>query len=173
MRDHKEFASLSPSLLARKGAARPAMRPQVQPLHEFQEAASRPAEDDLGWNDMGHDTERHGAEQHGAEQGAEVVPLDESQRARAAKDGLPEVVRQREAIVERFARPAGSRRSALAEGRRAAFTLRLDADRHLRLRLASTVLNQSAQAIVTAALEQYLAEMPEITTLAGKIRKRG
>ena len=32
MSEPKPFASLSPSLLARKGAARPAMRPQLMPL---------------------------------------------------------------------------------------------------------------------------------------------
>ena len=38
----KPFASLSPGLLARKGAAKPAMRPQV--------FSSMNVQDDLGWN---------------------------------------------------------------------------------------------------------------------------
>jgi len=32
MNEPKSFASLSPSLLARKGGARPAMRPQLLPM---------------------------------------------------------------------------------------------------------------------------------------------
>ena len=32
MSEPRPFASLSPSLLARKGSARPAMRPQLRPL---------------------------------------------------------------------------------------------------------------------------------------------
>jgi len=44
----KAFASLSSGLLARKGAARPAMRPQG-----FGQGGGNL--DDLGWNDMGHD----------------------------------------------------------------------------------------------------------------------
>ena len=42
----KAFASLSSGLLARKGAARPAMRPQG-----FGQGGS--SLEDLGWNDMG------------------------------------------------------------------------------------------------------------------------
>jgi len=42
----KPFASLSSGLLARKGAARPAMRPQG-----FGQGAA--GLEDLGWNDMG------------------------------------------------------------------------------------------------------------------------
>ena len=44
----KAFASLSSGLLARKGSARPAMRPQG-----FGQGGSL---EDLGWNDMGHET---------------------------------------------------------------------------------------------------------------------
>ena len=55
------FASLSPTLLARKGGAKPAMRPQHAAL------ASMPASDtpvdaekleDLGWNDMGENDDQ-------------------------------------------------------------------------------------------------------------------
>jgi hypothetical protein len=46
MGEPKAFASLSSGLLARKGAARPAMRPQG-----FGQVGS--SVEDLGWNDMG------------------------------------------------------------------------------------------------------------------------
>ena len=52
MADPKPLASLSAGLLARKGAARPAMRRQVQ-LSPGQFAG----QDDLGWNDMGYDVD--------------------------------------------------------------------------------------------------------------------
>ncbi|WP_327785520.1 hypothetical protein [Sphingomonas changnyeongensis] len=58
------------------------------------------------------------------------------------------------------------------QGRKAAFTLRLDGDRHLRLRLASAVRNRSAQQIVTEALDQFLAAMPELDDLAGHVPAR-
>src|SRR3546814_8529892 len=45
MSEPKFFASLSPSLLARKGQARPAMRPQL--------ITTTSTLEDLGWNDMG------------------------------------------------------------------------------------------------------------------------
>ena len=51
-------------------------------------------------------------------------------------------------------------------GRKAAFTLRLDTDRHLRLRLATAVTGQSAQQIVTGALDALLASIPEVEALA-------
>ena len=60
---------------------------------------------------------------------------------------------------------------ALDGGRRAAFTLRLDAERHLKLRLACTVSNRSAQQVVTEALDRLLDEMPEIASLASQVRR--
>lgn len=52
---------------------------------------------------------------------------------------------------------------------KAAFTLRLDAERHLRLRLVSAVRNQSSQAILTQLLDEFLASTPEIGDLAGRV----
>ena len=54
MAEPKPLASLSAGLLARKGAAKPAMRRQAQlggsaPVHHMG--------DDLGWNDMGYDVD--------------------------------------------------------------------------------------------------------------------
>jgi hypothetical protein len=56
---------------------------------------------------------------------------------------------------------------------KAAFTLRLDPDRHLKLRLACAVDGRSAQALVTQALDKLLAEMPEIDSLATKAKRKG
>ncbi len=52
MNEPKPFASLGPTLLARKGGARPAMRPQVQPFTSFERQNAQHFED-LGWNDLG------------------------------------------------------------------------------------------------------------------------
>ncbi|MEM8695854.1 MAG: hypothetical protein AAGE05_07500 [Pseudomonadota bacterium] len=49
-----------------------------------------------------------------------------------------------------------------------AFTLRLDKDRHLKLRLASAVTNQSAQRLVTEALDRFLEEHPDVRALSGQ-----
>jgi len=46
-----------------------------------------------------------------------------------------------------------------ATGRRA-MTVRLDAARHMRLRLVSSYLKQSSQAIIVAALDAYFARLP-------------
>jgi hypothetical protein len=55
------------------------------------------------------------------------------------------------------------------KGRKAAFTLRLDADRHLKLRLASAVVGRSAQQMVTEALDIFLASLPDIDRLAQQL----
>jgi hypothetical protein len=52
---------------------------------------------------------------------------------------------------------------------KAAFTLRLDPDRHLRLRLACAVTRASAQQIVTGALDEYLSSLPELEALAERV----
>ena len=85
----------------------------------------------------------------------------------------PEVRRQQRAVAASVASPLRerTRRNAIDAGRRAAFTLRLDAMRHLKLRLASTVKNRSAQQLVTAALDKYLSEIPEVEALAAQVKR--
>ena len=141
MADHKPIASLTPRLLARKGGAKPAMRPQANALAH--------SHDDLGWNDMGHDEHDFG----------QVVSIE------SGRD-VPDVVRQQRALSREV-----DRRSALADGRRAAFTLRVDAERHLQLRLACTVKGRSAQQLVTEALDRLLAELPDLPDLAAQVAK--
>lgn len=156
------FASLSPTLLARKGGAKPAMRPQLAPIPD----ASPAHLEDLGWNDMGHDNEP-------ATQGADVVRLMPSD-FRIAE---PVVRKQHKVLVEKFEQdnspeptPA-RRRRALGRGKRAAFTLRLDAERHLKLRLASTIKGCSAQQLVTDALDGLLSEIEDLDSLAAKMKR--
>jgi hypothetical protein len=52
---------------------------------------------------------------------------------------------------------------------KAAFTLRLDPDRHLKLRLACALTRRSAQQLVTGALDQYLNSLPELEALADRL----
>jgi hypothetical protein len=152
----KPQASLSSGLLARKGQARPAMRPQG--FSGFGNLAE--AMDDLGWNDV---------------EGAESAPVAE-----------PPVLREREALKAEIETPrpraeAPEVKPAMSEaalnriGRtvrakqtktKSAFTLRLDADRHLRLRLATAICDRSAQQLVTEALDSFLATLPEVESMA-------
>ena len=173
MTEQKPFASLSPTLLARKGGAKPAMRPQMQPL--FHDSLARAVEDDLGWNDMGEELE-HDAEhamERAAEHTADIVPILPDVVPAPRKAIRPAVVRQREAIAVRVADDTQrERRSALAEGRRAAFTLRVDGERHLKLRLACTIRNRSAQQLVTEALDRLLDELPDLGSLAAEVVKK-
>lgn len=64
-------------------------------------------------------------------------------------------------------------RSAPGSKEKAAFTLRLDADRHLKLRLACALGGRSAQMLVTEALDQLLASMPELEAMAEKAKRKG
>jgi hypothetical protein len=61
---------------------------------------------------------------------------------------------------------------ASATKAKAAFTLRLDPQRHLKLRLACAVRGGSAQQLVTDALDRLLASMPELDELADRARQR-
>jgi hypothetical protein len=56
-----------------------------------------------------------------------------------------------------------------AAGKRAAFTLRLERERHLRLRLACAIRNQSAQNMVTEALDAFLANVPELDAVTNNL----
>ena len=95
---------------------------------------------------------------------------------------VPEIVRQQESLIERVAAvarkvearpvPAAKKEKApraLRAREKAAFTLRLDAERHLRLRLASAVTNRSSQVILTDLLDEYLSTLPEIDAMASRL----
>lgn len=164
MSESKPFASLSSGLLARKGAAKPAMRPQA--------FGAMSVHDDLGWNDMGYPGNRPAAPVNVIP--AEAVPTVVAQQARLAEklNAKPapapvEEVRKAEVVSISSIKPG------LIARAKAAFTLRLDPERHLRLRLACAVDHRSAQQIVTQALDEYLQAMPEIDALADKIPARG
>ena len=167
------FASLSSTLLARKGGAKPAMRPQsgIPGPVDGKEAAANL--EDLGWNDMGDE------QPAAAPEGKTVVALSPQPEApRAANEsGAPNQVRASldkiQAQLDKPAQPKAKpvvRKSAAAQGKRAAFTLRLDQERHLMLRLACTVRGRSAQQLVTEALDALLADMPEIASLAAQVQ---
>lgn len=200
MSEPKPFASLSSGLLARKGQARPAMRPQG-----FTGGyASLAGIDDLGWNDMGHMPEPV----------ADIHPLHEDDQIQPPPEGVPPVLAQRHALKQEFEPPvldeivedereglieapalqpevvvkavtadtfeprpvsvaaAGRIARATQHKHKAAFTLRLDEERHLRLRLASAVSGRSAQQIVTGALDAFLESLPEVGELARQLPTR-
>jgi len=173
MNELKAFASLSPTLLARKGAAKPAMRPQLHPIHQIDEATARQLEEDLGWNDHGEDIE------YPAEHASDAIADCEFTAQVVSLPGVeltgmdvPEVVRQRETISRSVEEISPPRQTAGSQGRRIAFTLRLDQERHLKLRLAATISNRSAQQIVTEALDQLIDEMPELNALISRLEDR-
>lgn len=272
MSEPKPFASLSSGLLARKGAARPAMRPQGF-------TSPNSGLEDLGWNDMGNEA----AHDHGGltplaprapdsdeqvvehpraphsigltpvmspvhEQQAELADrfaeseefdedYDETAEPYEAEGGSagfngfdrdedvegdvpepefrvqfkggkmplnlgpdpneavqafePAESEQEEDVlelveaVEPVAKvpepafepvavepPAPRVEPAVAGKSKAAFTLRLDPQRHLKLRLACAVCGSSAQQLVTDALDRLLASMPDLDDMAYKVRQR-
>ena len=203
----KPIASLSGILLARKGAARPAMR---RPTMTDNHGSAALAQDDLGWNDMGYDVDPD-----------QSVPMDYEHDnqgynplAAAVPDAKPEVRLQQERLAEALhaqpqvgfdsldteqppvnsaltvvtmtpeppvipVRSTSKMVSAKAKTRaapglkeKAAFTLRLDQQRHLKLRLACAVRNKSAQNLVTEALDAFLDSMPEIGQIAANVPSR-
>jgi hypothetical protein len=199
MSEPKPIASLSSGLLARKGAARPAMRRQLIGNNNGVAAAGS-MQDDCGWNDMGYDVNPDPSTPMDYEHDAGYNPL-----AGAVPEVKPEVKQQQDRIAEqlqvqaeemavveeveepvapvvpfvapRIVAPKAPTASATAPRPRAApgskgksaFTLRLDGDRHLKLRLACAVSNKSAQQLVTAALDSFIDAMPEISALAAHV----
>jgi hypothetical protein len=197
--DARSYASLSSGLLARKGAARPAMRPQGYGPHLGFE--------DLGWNDMGpvqppEEVLEEDLPEHVPSSISALTPAPKLPRGDDPVEE-PEVVAQQRAIAESFPPEAEAEevvaeateevveeaapvqvplvkqrahvvplpkrpvvRAKAEDSRKAAFTLRLDAGRHLRLRIATAVTGQSAQQIVTGALDALLASIPEVEALA-------
>ncbi|MGB3795801.1 MAG: hypothetical protein WA957_05805 [Alteraurantiacibacter sp.] len=148
MTESADFASLGPMLLARKGTAKPAMRAQLTQNDRVAELGDdfddlAESQSDLGWNDMGDDDG--------------VVQLH------VAND-----VAHKRQPVSLQTEPKGRQR-AVDQGRRAAFTLRLDNERHLKLRLASTMQSCSAQQLVTQALDRYLQDIPELDSIAAHV----
>ncbi|MBL8650484.1 MAG: hypothetical protein JNL35_08800 [Sphingopyxis sp.] len=209
MGEPKPLASLSAGLLARKGAARPAMR--RQPLGSGPVPTNAVGYDDLGWNDMGYDVDpvrssepahmidlkpllsgsvpEHNIEaEHAVDEslGHEIAeewlePVEEDEEEAFVPPPIPEIVRQQESLSDRVAavarkveqRPAEPKAPraprALRAREKAAFTLRLDAERHLRLRLASAVTNRSSQVILTDLLDEFLSTLPEIDAMASRL----
>lgn len=169
----KPTASLSSGLLARKGQARPAMRPQG-----YHGTALNL--EDLGWNDMGDAPV------------ADVEPITPAVAQPIEPAPVPPVLVERAVLKDEFAAPASVaveapvdvrpvsvataariNREVRASKAKAAFTLRLDAERHLRLRLASACRNRSAQALVTEALDQFIASLPEVEPLVDQLARSG
>lgn len=247
MNEPKSFASLGPTLLARKGSAKPAMRSQHWSQGAANAAQAAEKLEDLGWNDMGDEPEvEHSAtvlsltpaqpsreddfeefdevetqpliagndieEVHAVEQVDDTTEEDDDENAsrylpedydnddfeeegsddygEEADAALaqwvarkPEVRRQQEELAHavetreepaprsRKRRASRERGSALDKGGRAAFTLRLDAERHLKLRLACTIRNRSAQQLVTDALDRFLGQIQEVEALAAQLKK--
>lgn len=191
MSEPKPIASLSSGLLARKGAARPAMR---RPVIQNSGVAATAVQDDLGWNDMGYDVDPDPTTPMDYEHDHGYNPL-----ANAVPEVKPEVKQQQERIAEQLqvqaeelgvggfdepvsqvvpiiaTRPVATKapvvreRAAPGSKGKSAFTLRLDAERHLKLRLACAISNKSAQQLVTAALDAFIDAMPEISTLAAQV----
>ena len=217
MAEAKPFASLSSGLLARKGAARPAMRPQG-----FGQGGA--SLEDLGWNDMGfeppkpadaprddtHDAFGDDVVEHPRAHPTGLTPVHSpvhtQQEQIASRLGTDEADEEFDETAEQFdpaetdefaapaapavaeasvhpavaavvpvAAPRRSPRPRSAPGAKgkAAFTLRLDPERHLKLRLACAVNGRSAQQLVTDALDQLLEHMPELDAMAEKAKRKG
>ena len=212
----KAFASLSSGLLARKGAARPAMKPQG-----FAQMGGGSLED-LGWNDMGFEPPKPAVvpirdEEHDAfgqelpdqpvrNPLAALTPVDSPVHGQQAEiadrfaasdndeadeeydetaelyepEAEPEAAESPEPVihaspvpsVRTSVRSAPKPRSAAGSKAKAAFTLRLDPERHLKLRLACAVSGRSAQMLVTDALDALLGAMPELDAMAAKANRK-
>jgi len=173
MPEQRPAASLTGSLLARRGGARPAMR--RQPI--LNGLAVGGHHDDLGWNDMGEGPHEESAL---VEPISAAVPAPENALPPVSPSTSP-IAEQISALTERLRTPARARKALPAEarpkalagtGRKAAFTLRIDAERHLRLRLLSAMTNRSAQQLLTEALDTMIAQNSDLRALAEQVESK-
>ncbi len=171
MNEPKPFASLSSTLLARKGMAKPAMRPQAYHLPGDLPGVPQQHHDDLGWNDMGDDRPHL----HAVESAPAPAPVPIRDAPLPAAPEPPAVVEQQVHLAREFAPPTVPEtirnalvRAAPGSKGKAAFTLRLDASRHFRLRLVCAAQHRSAQQVVTQALDEFLARQPSNEALASQ-----
>ena len=108
---------------------------------------------------------------------AEPYEGEDAPEPEAAFEPAPIAEQLAPRVVAPVAVPAPRRaplpRSAPGGKSKAAFTLRLDPQRQLKLRLACAVNGRSAQQIVTDALDQLLTEMPELDAMAEKAKRKG
>lgn len=103
-----------------------------------------------------------------AEDDGEIQPVPSSGLTPLAAETVPSPLEiasetRPEVVQPRPAKPAPKK--TLARDK-IAFTLRLDKDRHLKLRLASAVSNRSAQQLVTEALDVFLENQPGLADFA-------
>ncbi|HEY0625258.1 MAG TPA: hypothetical protein VGD10_00845 [Allosphingosinicella sp.] len=108
----------------------------------------------------------------------EELVLDPPIEAEAEVEAAPEPLQQEEQSFEpiRLEAPAPvaklpkKPRGIVSKAKeKAAFTLRLDGNRHLKLRLACAVSGRSAQQLVTEALDELLQSLPEVEALAEQL----
>ena len=92
---------------------------------------------------------------------APAIELSDAEATRLIKPVLREITLK--------SRKQGRGRARKAVNSTAAFTLRLDHDRHLKLRLACAVHNVSAQKLITEAVDNLFDSMPEIEPLITRI----
>jgi hypothetical protein len=190
------FASLSSGLLARKGQARPAMRSQgFAGYGSLAGAMDDLGWNDMGHEDHAPEPSpapvvpvtpdlTHAASplvppvlrQRAALRQEVEVPAP---KAEDVTEFVAEPVPATPAVIEAPAVPAAAPTLApthphpvqtiVPRKTKAAFTLRLDPARHLRLRLATAITGRSAQALVTEALDAFIAGRPELEGLAGQL----
>lgn len=190
MHEPRPAASLNSGLLARRGDARPAMRRQSLSVGH----AASLTQDDLGWNDLGdHHFAMSVPLQAPVEERSPVVSQIEQIAERMAQPKPVKValtpIKASVVKAETPAKPASQKPSsgksrsnkapsskssgqlvAASIGRKAAFTLRLEPDRHLRLRLLSAVSHRSAQQLLIEALDALLAKHDDVEDLAGQVK---
>lgn len=175
----KNAGSLTAGLLARKGAAQPAMRRQpVTGLGNGPRAVT--PLDDLGWNDMGEDVPpAHIPASAPSPVALHIAAIQETlDRRKAERRAEPTAPLAQVApppvatTPSAQAKPVRESQYKAQNKSRSAFTLRIDADRHLRLRLLSAVSHRSAQQLLTGALDALIADHPEIDALAANPKFR-
>ena len=200
MAEIRPAASLTSGLLARRGDARPAMRRQAVshlhlPLashddlgwndHGEDDEDMRPSVTSLG---LTPPDQRAFVEEQDDFGGDDVEVYVDDQES-IPVSALSPITRHLEAIAHRLTtvgrdtsskpisirmpspKPKKPKADLGLSGRKAAFTLRLDGERHLRLRLLSALTHRSSQQLLLEALDALLAQHNKVEDLAGRVEE--
>lgn len=149
----------------------------VDPARQIDDVRDGHVDPARGLSPMHHHGDVHVADAHGLD-AADMHPINDTVEV-ITPFAEPEVRRQMQTLAKAItvnatqpdAKKAGKGASRAQAGTRGkyAFTLRLDPDRHLRLRLMSAASKCSTQQLLVAMIDEYLGQRPEIDSLVARL----
>jgi hypothetical protein len=176
--DHDAFGEVIPSHPHNLAGLTPVESPVHNQQAEIADRLSAYTPDDAGEEEEFDETaELYDPEAEESEDSPKASPVLAKRPAITKPEPAPVVEVEPAPVAKAEPAPVVRRstkeRAVPGSKEKAAFTLRLDQERHLKLRLACAISSRSAQMLVTRALDELLASMPELEAMAEKAKRKG